>query len=100
LKDYRFSIVIENCQKDYYFSEKLIDCFMTGTIPIYWGCQSIDKFFDVEGMLIFNNLDELEIILSSLNNELYMSRLDSIKNNFFEAKKYLIADDLIYSKLK
>jgi hypothetical protein len=25
---------------------------------------------------------------------------EKIKNNFFEAKKYLIADDLIYSKLK
>ena len=100
LKDYRFTIVIENCQKDYYFTEKLIDSFMTGTIPIYWGCQSIGNFFDTDGMLTFNNLDELEIILSSLNNELYMSRLDSIKNNFFDAKKYLIADNLIYSKLK
>lgn len=100
LKDYRFTIVIENCQKDYYFSEKLIDSFMTGTIPIYWGCKSIGNFFDTDGMLIFNNLDELETILNSLNNKLYESKLDAIKNNFFEAKKYLIADDLIYDKIK
>ena len=100
LKDYRFTIVIENCQKDYYFSEKLIDSFMTGTIPIYWGCPSIGKFFDTEGMLIFDNLEELEVILKSLNNELYESKLNSIKNNFCEAKKYLVADNIIYSKIK
>ena len=35
LKDYRFSVVIENCKRDYWFTEKLIDCFVTGTIPIY-----------------------------------------------------------------
>lgn len=44
LKDYMFSITIENCREDYYFSEKLIDCFQTGTVPIYWGCPSIGKF--------------------------------------------------------
>src|SRR5262249_55419657 len=34
LKDYRFSFAIENARYDYYFTEKLIDCFVTGTIPI------------------------------------------------------------------
>ena len=48
LKDYAFSIVIENSKIDYYFTEKLIDCFSTGTIPIYYGCPSIGNFFDME----------------------------------------------------
>jgi len=100
LKDYRFSIVIENCQKDYYFSEKLIDCFMTGTIPIYWGCPSIGEFFDTNGMLIINNVDDLEAAIKSLSEELYTSKLESIKHNFEEAKKYLVADNIIYNKLK
>lgn len=30
---------VENSQDDTYFSEKLLDCFMTGTVPIYWGAQ-------------------------------------------------------------
>jgi hypothetical protein len=67
LKDYRFSIIVENCKKDYYFSEKLIDSFMTGTIPIYWGCPSIGDFFDTNGMLIFDTLDELQSIMNNLN---------------------------------
>lgn len=100
LKDYRYSLIIENCQKDYYFSEKLIDCFITGTIPIYWGCPSIGDFFDTDGMVIFNTLSELDSIINSLTKELYESKLDSVKKNFEEAKKYLVADNLIYDKLK
>jgi hypothetical protein len=100
LKDYRFSIVIENCQKDYYFSEKLIDCFITGTIPIYWGCPSIDKFFETEGMLIFNTIDELDTIINSLSCELYESKKQHIKNNFETSKNYLVADNILYNKLK
>lgn len=100
LKDYRFSVVIENCQKDYYFSEKLIDCFMTGTIPIYWGCPSIDKFFDKEGILIFNTIEELENIMNSLTFELYETKMQHVKNNFEKSKKYLVADNILYDKLK
>ena len=100
LKEYRFSIVVENCQKDYYFSEKLIDTFMTGTIPIYWGSPSISYFFDINGMLIINTIDDLEAVMKSLNHELYESKLESIKNNFEIAKKYLVADNIIYNKIK
>lgn len=100
LKDYRFSLIIENCKEDYYFSEKLIDSFITGTIPIYWGCPSIGDFFNTDGMLIFDTLEELDSIINNLNEELYNSKLESIKYNFNEAKKYLIADDIIYKKLK
>lgn len=100
LKDYRFTIVIENCQKDYYFSEKLIDAFITGTIPIYWGCPSINNFFDTNGMLFINNLDELNLLIKTLDKESYESKLDSIKNNFEAAKKYLVADNIIYNKIK
>lgn len=96
LKDYRFSIVIENCKMDYYFTEKLIDCFATGTIPIYWGCPSIGDFFDTNGIITFNNIDELKIILNNLEGE-YEKRLPSIKKNFELSQKYLVADNLIYN---
>jgi hypothetical protein len=100
LRDYRFSIVVENCKSDYYFTEKLIDCFVTGTIPIYWGCPSIFYFFNDEGILSFNSLDELENILNNATEEFYLSKLDAIKENFELSFKYLIADNEIYKQLK
>jgi len=97
LKDYRYSIVIENCKRDYWFSEKLIDCFMTGTIPIYWGCPSIGDFFDTDGMIIFDKLEDLENIINSCNDELYNSKITGILENFHRGKNYLLPDDYIYN---
>jgi hypothetical protein len=96
LKDYMFSIVVENSKKDYYFTEKIIDCFITGTIPIYYGCPSINNFFDINGIITFNNIEELKNILDNIDSNYYESKKEHIKNNYEESKKYLIAEDKIY----
>lgn len=97
LKDYAFSIVVENSKINHYFTEKLIDCFMTGTIPIYWGCPSIGDFFNTDGMIIFNNINELENILDSITFDMYKNMEPSIVENFEKAKNYLISEDWIYT---
>lgn len=102
LKDYKFSIVIENCQSDFYFTEKIIDCFQTGTIPIYWGCSNINNFFKLDDNFIFNNLQELENILKKIKNKeiIYENYINHVLYNYNESKKYIIADDLIYDFFK
>lgn len=45
LQDYRFHVVLENSSFDHYFSEKLTDCILAGTYPIYYGCPNIDEYF-------------------------------------------------------
>ena len=82
LQDYYFSIVIENSQSDFYFSEKLIDCFATRTIPIYWGCDSIGKFFNVDGMIRFNTMDELEDIVNNLTIDQYKNMIKAAEENW------------------
>ena len=37
LNSHMYTIVIENSVDDYYFTEKVIDAFLTGTVPVYWG---------------------------------------------------------------
>ena len=100
LKDYRFSVVIENCKRDYWFTEKLIDCFATGTIPIYWGCPSIGDFFNTDGMLIFDSIDELENILNNCNEDLYNSKLDAVIENFNKSENFLLPDEHVYKFIK
>ena len=97
--DYKFSIVIENCKRDYWFTEKLIDCLRTGTVPIYWGCPSIGDFFDVRGFIIFDNLNELGDILKNLTEEDYNIRLKYIKENFMLSENFILPDDIIYKKI-
>lgn len=100
LKDYKFSVIIENCKKNYYFSEKIIDCFLTGTVPIYWGCPSIGDFFDLNGIIPFNDENELSKIIDRLDINLYNKMYKSLINNFNEAKKYAIAEDYLYKNYK
>ena len=96
LKDYRYHFAIENCKKDYWFTEKLIDCLVTGTIPIYWGCPSISKFFNTDGFIVFNDLLELKQKLKLCTPEYYESKLPAIKENFELAQKFILAEDWIY----
>lgn len=81
-KDSMFHISIENTMNRNYFSEKIIDCFMSYTIPIYWGCPNISDYFDPKGIIFFENIKELELILNNLTSEDYYNRIESIKRNY------------------
>jgi hypothetical protein len=94
-RDYYFSIVLENSRPQYYFSEKLIDCFASRTIPLYWG-SDVSPFFDMNGIITFNNLEELEEIFKTLTPEKYLSMQQSIDNNYKLVEKYKIPEDFIY----
>jgi glycosyltransferase involved in cell wall biosynthesis len=97
LRDYRFSIAIENVScDDNYFSEKIVDCFLTGTIPIYHGCIHISEFFDKRGILTFETQEELDNILDSLSEEKYNSMLEYAKSNFEACFKYPLDNDMLY----
>ena len=96
LKDYMFSVTIENCTPTNGFSEKIQDCFLTGTIPIYYGPKNIGEFYDLNGILTFTTQEELDNILLNLTPELYYSKLDAIKNNFQIAFNYPTFNDSFY----
>ncbi len=96
LADYRFQIAIENIISDTYFTEKLIDCFLTGTIPIYRGSRRVADFFDAEGILFYASSEELFSILGDLTPEDYERRLPSVHRNFELAQRYTHAVDWAY----
>ena len=99
LKDYRYHITIENVKRDFWFTEKLIDCFRTGTIPVYWGCPSIDHYFNTDGMIIFDDIYDLKEKLKLCTKSNYESRLDAIKDNFDRANNFILAEDWIYNNI-
>jgi|688.fasta_scaffold72507_4 hypothetical protein len=85
----KYSIIIENSQEKNYFSEKLIDCLLTETIPIYWGCPNIDEYFDKNGFIFIEDEEDLLIKINNLNlNDFYSAAEHHIKNNFNIAKIY------------
>ena len=96
---YMFQIAIENAQRRFYFADKIYDCFVTGTVPIYWGAPNIGDFFDMRGILAFNHPNELKEILENLSPEKYESMLDGVKENFERVKKYIRPDDLLFENI-
>lgn len=92
LKDYMFSVAIENSSYDTYFTEKITDCFAVGTIPIFYGNQDIGNIFNKDGIIMLN--DNFDI--NMLTKDLYYSKLNAIKENFEIAINMQTAEDYIY----
>ena len=101
-RDYAFSVIAENCKEGYYFTEKIIDAFLTGTVPIYWGSEHIVEFFNPNGFFTFNTMDELEKIVLDTPAlvEFYNSHETDIIENYHTALKFKVGDDYLYETYK
>ena len=95
LNDYYFSITIENEKYSNYYTEKLMDCFATGTIPIYHGTPEVGKMFNENGIIILDDKFNFE----DLTPELYFSKMDAIKDNFERCINHQTSDDFIYERI-
>lgn len=99
LNKYRFSFAIENCAIDTYFTEKLIDCFACKTIPIYYGTSKIVDIFNGDGIIFVNNENEARDVAVAIGKDgehLYQSKNAAIMENFQIAKRYVVAEDMIF----
>ena len=93
---YRYSIVIENCSFPYYFTDQPIDAMCVGTVPIYRGNPQIGELFNPDGMILFNTIEDLDVILLQISENDYEQRLPAIKENIEICHKYAIAEDWIW----
>lgn len=89
LCDYMFSVAIENGQYETYFTEKILDCFATGTIPVYLGAPDIGDHFNMDGIITLT--DEFEV-----SEDIYYSKMDAIEDNLERAKKMEVLEDFIW----
>lgn len=95
-----FGICIENFSNKGWFTEKILDCFLMRTIPVYWGCSDINDFFDTNGIIKFENVDDCIVKLNQLNPDYYTDRLEIIEKNYELAKNYLGFVQRIYYKME
>ena len=101
LNDYMFSIVMENDSYDTYFTEKITDCFATGTVPIYYGSRSIGDYFNRDGIIFLDgDVDKMYNIISQLSPSMYYNRIDAIKDNMERIKNMQSADDMLFDKIQ
>jgi hypothetical protein len=93
IKDYRFSLAIENSNEKNFLTEKFYDCILTNTIPIYFGCKNIQEIWVENGYILLNNIQDHNYVKDKLNwinenaEELYEKMLPNvlqIKKRYFQ----------------
>ena len=87
---FQFAIIIENTTQRNCFSEKLIDCLITKTIPIYYGCVNIHQFFDTTGWIILSttSVEDMYVSLHTLHPLYYQFFTNVIEQNYQKAITY------------
>lgn len=95
LRDYHFSVTIENESYSDYWTEKLMDCFACGTIPVYHGTPDIKDRFNMNGVIL---LDE-SVNFQMLTRDLYESKRAAIEENYERCLTERPADEIIFDKV-
>jgi hypothetical protein len=88
LFDSMFHICIENTSINNFFTEKLIDCFQTRTVPIYYGCPNIGNYFNKDGIFIARDLNDIIYFSNIMTPVLYERMLPAINDNFKRSNKW------------
>ena len=65
LLPYHYSIVIENVPEPDCFTEKLLDCMLCGTLPIYYGPKNIGNYFNLQGIICCHSITEFQIAIAA-----------------------------------
>lgn len=100
LAPYSFTIIIANTRIDEWVTDQLPDAMLVGTIPIFWGTKAIGKYFNADGIIQFDTVDELGKIIPTLSKELYNSKLSAISENMELARPYSSIAEWLYVNKK
>lgn len=77
---HKFSIACENSSHPGYVTEKLVQAFAAGTVPIYWGDPEIEQIFNPAAFLNANRFDSVEALVEKVkeldeDDEAYLAML-------------------------
>ena len=98
-KDYMYHITAPSSRAERYFSAPLCDPLACGTVPIWFGCTKLGDFFDMNGIIAVNSLDELDEALKKISIEDYNSRLGAIATNRQLVEKYRTPDNTLWENV-
>jgi hypothetical protein len=96
---FQYNIAIENSNMNNFFTEILIDCLMTKTIPIYWGFPNLNEYFNVDGIVKFDSYKILLESLETLTPDFYFSKKEAIEDNYNRALGYVNLGQRVFDKI-
>jgi hypothetical protein len=105
--DYKYCMVMENSQVEGYITEKLINAYLGGCLPIYYGTEEVFEIFNAKSFIFYdiNNpqpaLDEIQYLQQ--NDTAYKERMNApiLRNGAQTIDEFFsISDDLGNGTLK
>lgn len=94
MADYRFSIILENYIDDYWFTEKVLNCFANKVVPIYLGARKIGEYFNMGGVLQVKDKSEIISVIERLTSDetrakrVYRHMESAVNDNYNRAKQF------------
>jgi hypothetical protein len=81
-ESYSLSICIENYRHPHYFSEKITNCLVYNTTPIYLGCIEIDTYFPGQVIHLTGDIktDGGRLVDISKNPSIYIREIKHVEN--------------------
>lgn len=90
LSQSKYAIAYENFQNDYYWTEKIMDCYLSFAMPLYYGCNSIENFFPKNSFIQIDPKDE--------HSDLFLKEIVASKKWEENLDSIIEARDLILNK--
>jgi len=95
LKQYKFSLAMENSEADGYTSEKIIDAYLAGTIPIYYGDYMVDDYINPKTYILIRSQRDMA---NKIN---YIKRIDNDDNLYRSIlKEKVFIDDFFVDNIQ
>jgi len=98
----KYAIAYENFQNDYYWTEKIVDCFLCYTMPLYFGCNAIDQFFPKDSFIQIDPKDKhIDLFLKEI---VVSTKWEENLNAIAEARDLILNEyqlfPFLYHKIK
>lgn len=89
---FRYSIAIEAAPFPDYWTEKIADCFLSETMPLYFGCPNIGDYFDRDSFIAID-LDDYQASVRAIEEAIESGAYERHRARVVEAK-HKILDEL------
>lgn len=96
-ENYKFALCLENMKNvKGYITEKILDCFCAGIVPIYQGASNISEYIPKNCYIdysSFSSIEELDMFLNDMTKEQYEKYLNEINKYLQSEKKEIFSPD-------
>lgn len=91
LAPYKYHIALENSSSKYYWTEKISDCYLAGTFPIYYGCTNIKDYFPEKSFETIN-INDFEKAVETIDKVIKDERFENSQEELLQSKDLVLED--------